>query len=95
MSKRLQMVLAALAIVIFGTLGFLLWQNNQDQRTTERRLAELQRQMETATRSGGQAVGLPMVPAYPTVTTDTGPQNLGGTGKAKERARGDGGGAGN
>jgi len=75
-SKRLPIVLGVLAIVIFGTLGFLLWQNNRDQRDTEQRLTDLQRQMEAATRGSGPAVGQPMVPVYPTVAVGTGPQDL-------------------
>jgi tetratricopeptide (TPR) repeat protein len=71
------MILGALAILIFGTLGFLLWQANRDQHANQQRLAEMQRQMDAATRSDPPTGGQPVVPEYAVAAPGTAPQNLG------------------
>jgi tetratricopeptide (TPR) repeat protein len=75
-SKRFSIILGILAILVFGVLGFLLWRNSAQQHSTEQRLAELQRQINTAIHAGSQPAGLPAVPEIPTATTLTASQNL-------------------
>jgi tetratricopeptide (TPR) repeat protein len=65
------MVWGLLAVIGVGGLGVLLWQNHQQQRTTEHRLAELQRQVESATRSGIPVGGQPAVPVIGVGTAST------------------------
>jgi tetratricopeptide (TPR) repeat protein len=74
--KPLLIVLGVLAVVIFGALGFLLWQNNQRQQATERQLGELQRQVAAAARTAPQTGGQPVVPALPAPATLTASQDL-------------------
>jgi tetratricopeptide (TPR) repeat protein len=74
--KPLLLVLAVLAIVIFGILGFMLWQNSRDQRHTEHRLADLQHQLEAATRTTPQSAGQPLPPPLPASATLTASPDL-------------------
>jgi tetratricopeptide (TPR) repeat protein len=57
-------ILGLLALLIFGGLGYLLWQSNRQQRDTEQRLADMQRQIQNATQAQVSPVGQPMVPEF-------------------------------
>jgi tetratricopeptide (TPR) repeat protein len=61
-SKQLLMVLGLVAVALAAAFGFMLRQNQRQQQATEQRLADLQRQVESATRSGGFVGGQPVVP---------------------------------
>jgi tetratricopeptide (TPR) repeat protein len=61
-SKRLWRVLGLLAAALLAGLVWVVWQNRGQQRAMEQRLADLQRQVESATRSGAPLAGQPVVP---------------------------------
>ena len=86
MPKRLAIVVGLIAILVAGGLGYMLWQNANQQRANEQRLAELQRQVNAAAHGQPAPASQPGEPSpVPSVLAGTTTQNLSSLQQQRDR----------